>query len=106
MPNFVLITTTAGSADEAEQIASSLLEQRMAACVQIIPQIRSIYRWQDKIEKSEEWLCLIKTSRTLVGQVEAEVARLHSYDCPELVVVAIESGSKSYLSWLDAELQS
>lgn len=105
MTDFVLLSTTAGTAEEAEKIASALVEQRLAACVQIIPKIRSIYRWQDKIEHSDEWLCLIKTRRALLGQVEAEIIEQHSYDCPEIVAIPIESGSKAYLWWLDSELQ-
>ena len=104
MTDFVILSTTTGSSEEAEQIAAALVEQRLAACVQILPQVRSIYRWQDKIENSEEHLCLVKTRRSLVPQVEAEITKRHSYDCPEIVAMPIESASKSYLWWLD-ELQ-
>ncbi len=104
MTDFVLLSTTAGTAAEAEQIATSLVEQRLAACVQIIPQVRSVYRWEDKIEHSDEWLCLVKTRRALTQQVEAAISRLHSYECPEIIVVPIEAGSESYLRWLDGEL--
>lgn len=105
MTDFVLITTTTNSADEAGRIATTLVEQRLAACVQIIPQVQSVYRWQEKIEQSEEWLCLVKTRRSLVEQVEVDISRLHSYDCPEIIVVPIEAGSEAYLNWLDAELK-
>ncbi len=104
MTDFVLLSTTAGASEEAERIATSLVEQRLAACVQIIPQVRSVYRWEDKIEQSDEWLCLVKTRRSLIQQVEAEISRLHSYDCPEVVVVPIDAASESYLHWLDSEL--
>ena len=89
MTEFVLVSTTTASADEAEQIAQALLNQRLAACVQIIPQVRSIYRWAGEIEQAGEWLCLIKTRRSLLSHLEAAVIRQHSYDCPEIVAVPI-----------------
>lgn len=102
--DFLQLSTTTGSAEEAERIAKTLVEQRLAACVQIVPQVRSIYRWQDEIEQADEWLCLAKTHRALIPQVEAEICRLHSYDCPELIAVPIEAGSAEYLAWLDEQL--
>jgi len=102
--DYVLLSTTTSSATEAEHIAQALVEKRLAACVQIVPQVRSIYRWQDKIEKSDEWLCLAKTRRSLLPQAEAEITQLHSYDCPELITVPIEASSAAYLAWLDEQL--
>ncbi|MEM8943749.1 MAG: divalent-cation tolerance protein CutA [Planctomycetota bacterium] len=104
MTDFVQVSTTAGTADEAHRIATALVERKLAACVQIIPQAHSIYRWQGEVEQAQESLCLIKTRRTLVGQVEAAIRELHSYDCPEIIVVAIESASASYLRWMDEQL--
>lgn len=106
MTDFVLLSTTTDSSEEAEKIATSLIEQRLAACVQIVPQVRSVYRWQEKIERSDEWLCLVKTRRTLAERVETVIAEQHSYDCPEVIVVPIESGSAAYLQWLDAQIDS
>lgn len=106
MTDFVMLSTTAENVVEASKIANHLVEQRLAACVQIVPHVRSVYRWKDRIEQSEEWLCLVKTRRSLVAAVEAAVLELHSYDCPEVIVVPIESGSDAYLQWLDAELKS
>ena len=104
MTEYVQISTTTSTADEAKAIASGLVEQRLAACVQIIPQVSSIYRWQGKVEQADEWLCLVKTHRRLLSQVEAEISRLHSYECPEIVVVTIELGSAAYLAWLGDQL--
>ncbi len=104
MTDHLQISTTTSTAAEAESIANALVEQRLAACVQIVPQVKSIYRWQGKIEHAEEWLCLIKTQRSLLPKVEAEICRLHAYDCPEVIAVAIEAGSEAYLKWLDEQL--
>lgn len=105
MTDHVQLWTTTDSAELAQQIATALVEQQLAACVQIVPQVRSVYRWQGKIEFTEECLCLVKTGRTLVGEVEALVRKLHTYDCPEIVVVAIESTSDDYLQWLAEQLK-
>ena len=85
-----LIVTTAGSRDEAEHIARALVDERLAACVSIIPGLTSIYRWQGKVEAAPEFLLLIKEA----------VRRLHSYEVPEFLVLTPESASKPYLEWL------
>ncbi len=105
MTEYVQLSTTTSTANEAEAIATALVELRLAACVQIVPQVRSIYRWQGKIEQADEWLCLVKTHRSLLPQVEAAVGRRHSYECPEIVVVAIETGSSAYLKWLGEQIE-
>jgi len=104
MTDYIQLSTTTSTADEAEAIAVALVELRLAACVQIVPQVRSVYRWQGKIEQVDEWLCLVKTHRSLVPQVEVEIAGRHSYECPEIVAVAIEAGSATYLQWLGEQL--
>ncbi len=106
MPDYLQISTTTSSATEAEAIAAALVETHLAACAQIVPQVRSIYRWQDRIEHAEEWLCLLKTRLTLLPQVKAEIKRLHSYDCPEIIAVEIVAGSAEYLHWLDEQLDA
>lgn len=100
MTDFVLLSTTTDSLAEAQKIATTLVESKLAACVQVVPQVLSVYRWQGKVEQASEWLCLIKTRRSLVAQVEAEICRLHSYTCPEITTVAIESTSSAYGQWL------
>ena len=104
MTEYVQLSTTTSTAGEAEAIASALVELRLAACVQILPRVRSVYRWQGKVERADEWLCLVKTHRRLLPQVEAEIGRRHSYECPEIVAVSIEAGSDAYLNWLDEQL--
>jgi periplasmic divalent cation tolerance protein len=99
-PSFLQITTAAGSREEADRIATTLVDRGLAACVQIVGPIRSVYRWQGKIEHGEEWLCQIKTTREQYAAVEAAILELHSYDCPEIIAMPIVAGSAAYLKWL------
>ena len=99
----VVVLSTAGSRDEAERLAAALVGERLAACVNLITPIVSIYRWQGAIERGEETLLVIKTRRRLVPALIARLETLHSYDVPEAIVLPIESGSRSYLGWLMAE---
>ena len=100
MTNARIIFTTAGSHEEASKIAHALVERRLAACVNIVPQIESIYRWQGKVETAQEWLLLIKTQADLFERVRDTVKELHSYDLPECVMVEVTAGSKEYLDWI------
>ncbi|HME35090.1 MAG TPA: divalent-cation tolerance protein CutA [Candidatus Sulfotelmatobacter sp.] len=95
-----IVLSTAGSEDEARNLARHLVEHQLAACVNIVPQIESIYRWQGKVESSQEWLLLIKTTAERFPAVRDAIRELHSYELPECVAVAIEDGSPLYLQWL------
>jgi periplasmic divalent cation tolerance protein len=95
-----IVLCTAGSEDEARKIARHLIEQRLAACVNIIPRIESIYRWQGKVESSAEWLLLIKTTQEKFANVRDAIRDLHSYELPECVAISIEDGSAAYLEWI------
>jgi periplasmic divalent cation tolerance protein len=95
----IALTTTA-SEEEARKIARHLVERRLAACVNIIPQIMSIYRWQGKIEEAREWLLLIKTTAAAFAQVREAIIELHPYDLPECICLTIEDGSPNYLQWI------
>jgi periplasmic divalent cation tolerance protein len=96
----VLILTTAGNESEARKIAEELVGRKLAACVNIVPRIHSIYRWQGKVETAEEYLLLIKTANPRAKEVRAAISELHSYDLPEAVVISIEGGSEAYLNWI------
>jgi periplasmic divalent cation tolerance protein len=95
-----IVFTTAGSEDEALKIAHHLVEHQLAACVNIVPRIQSVYRWQGKVESSEEWLLVIKTSVERFPAVRDAIRELHSYDLPECIAVSIDDGSGEYLDWL------
>ena|SRR5437868_269729 len=100
-----IVLTTAGSEEEARKIARHLVEKRLAACVNIIPQIESIYRWQGKVESSREWLLVAKTTQEKFPAVRDAIRKLHSYDLPECVAINIEDGSSDYLQWLAESVQ-
>jgi periplasmic divalent cation tolerance protein len=95
-----IVLCTCGSEVEAAKIARYVVEHQLAACVNILPRIESIYRWQGKVEASHEWLLLIKTTAEKFVEVRAAIAELHSYDLPECVAIAIEDGSAEYLAWI------
>lgn len=95
-----IVLTTASSDEEARKIAHALVERRLAACVNIVPQVASIYRWQGKIEEAQEWLLIVKTTTAAFGQVSEAIAELHSYDVPECICLTIEDGSPNYLEWI------
>jgi periplasmic divalent cation tolerance protein len=94
-----VVLTTVGSVDEARRIAEALVERKMAACVNIVPKIVSIYRWKGKVEEAEEWLLLVKTAAPF-ERVRDAILEMHSYELPECMSIAIEEGSPDYLKWL------
>jgi periplasmic divalent cation tolerance protein len=96
-----LVLTTASSQEEARKLANALVERRLAACVNILPKIDSIYRWNDKVEESQEFLLLIKTTRSAISPLREAIQELHSYDLPECIALAIDDGSAAYLQWID-----
>ena len=100
MTDKILVLSTASSKEEARKIGRALVERLLAACVNIVPQVGSIYRWEGEVEEAEEWLLIIKTTRSAFERVRDAIKELHSYDVPECVAVSIESGSLEYLNWL------
>jgi periplasmic divalent cation tolerance protein len=105
MTKHKLVLTTASSKEEAHKIARALVERRLAACVNLIPQMDSIYRWQGKVEEAQEWLLLIKTTSAAFERVRDTITELHSYELPECICLAIEGGSSSYLKWLEDSVE-
>ncbi len=100
MAQFVVVFVTCGSEEEASKIARALVEERLAACANIVSPIRSIYRWEGKIWDEREWLLVIKTQETRFQDLEKRVKSLHSYEVPEVISLPILAGSSSYLNWL------
>jgi len=95
-----VVLTTAGSHEQARKIARGLVEQRLAACVNIVAKIESVYRWQGKVEEAEEFLLVIKTTEAAAAQVQDAIRDMHSYELPECIVISITDGSESYLKWI------
>jgi periplasmic divalent cation tolerance protein len=95
-----IVLTTAGSEAEARKIARHLVEHRLAACVNIVSKISSVYRWQGQVEEAGEWLLVVKTTYSAFAEVREAIAHLHSYALPECVCLAIEDGSPDYLQWI------
>ena len=98
-----VVLSTCGSPEEAERVARALVESRAAACVNIVPGIRSIYRWKGVVEDASEVLLMIKTRVDRLAEVEASIRRTHSYEVPEIVVLPVESGLPAYLGWITEE---
>jgi periplasmic divalent cation tolerance protein len=100
-PFFMLIIfTTTPTIDEAENLATCLIEQKLAACVQILPKMKSFYFWEGKVQKDEEFLLLVKTSNANFNQVESFIKANHSYENPEIVAVAAYNVSAEYNDWI------
>lgn len=97
----LLVLTTLGNEQDAKRVAKALVERRLAACVNIVGPIRSIYRWQGNIEDDSERLLLIKTRADRFNDLERAIGEIHPYDVPELVAVPIERGAAAYLGWID-----
>jgi periplasmic divalent cation tolerance protein len=95
-----IVLTTASSEEEARKIARHLVDRRFAACVNVVPQVTSIYRWQEEVEEAREWLLIVKTTAAAFGQVRHAISELHSYEVPECICLRIEDGSDNYLQWV------
>jgi periplasmic divalent cation tolerance protein len=96
-----LVLSTTGSQEEARRIGRALVERRLAACVNIIGPIESIYRWQGKVEQAAEFLLLMKTTAERTGELQAALRELHSYEVPECIALDISAGSADYLQWIE-----
>ncbi|HUA60224.1 MAG TPA: divalent-cation tolerance protein CutA [Verrucomicrobiae bacterium] len=104
MTDKIVVLSTCANAEEAERIGRLLVEQHLAACVNVLPEIRSIYRWKGAIESAGECLLLIKTARPKFASVSAELRKAHSYELPEVLAIPVLDGSPDYLEWLENNL--
>ena len=97
MTDKIVVFNTCGSTEEAERIARALVSKRLAACVNLLPAVRSIYRWKGAVEDAQETLLVIKSSRALFDELRAEIEKLHSYEVAEVIAIPIVDGSEAYL---------
>ncbi len=104
MTDKIVVLSACDSEEQAARVARHLVELRLAACVNIVPGVRSVYRWKGAIEEAAEWLLVIKSRRDLFSAIRAELARLHSYEVPELLALPVVEGAENYLAWMDREL--
>jgi len=103
--DFAIILTTVSTVEEGESIANKLVEKELAACINIIPKINSVYRWEGQIQSESEVLLLIKTTKDLETEVYRDVQNVHPYDTPELITLPITNGSDAYLDWMTAAVR-
>src|SRR4051794_13774312 len=96
----LIVLSTFSSADEARRVCRQLVEEQLAACANLIPQVESIYRWQGAVEVASEVVAVLKTTRTRYSELESRLRTLHSYEVPEVVALSVEAGSEPYLRWV------
>jgi periplasmic divalent cation tolerance protein len=104
MTDKIVVFSSCSTPEEAARLARRLIEERLAACVNVVPGARSFYRWKGAIEETNECLLVIKSSRDLFDRLRLELEKAHTYDVPEIVAVAVVDGAPNYLNWLDREL--
>ena len=103
-PERAVVLITVGSLEEAEKIAQALVERMLAACVNIVPSITSVYRWQDEVQRDSEVLLIVKSRRDAFEHLKRCVKELHSYETPEIIALPIVAGDADYLRWLDSSV--
>jgi periplasmic divalent cation tolerance protein len=106
MTDHIVVLSTCSSAEEAERLAQMLVERRLAACVSVVPGIRSFYRWQNAVESADEWLLVAKSSRDLFSALSAALEQAHSYEVPELLALPVVAGAANYLNWLASSVRA
>lgn len=105
MTDKIVVFSTCASPEEAERIARRLVDERLAACVNVVSPVRSFYRWKGVVEDSAEWLLIIKSTRSLFAPLRATLESAHSYEVPEIVALPVVEGAPNYLSWIENELK-
>ncbi len=104
MTDIVQVFTTLPSREQADEMARQLVEGRWAACVQVLGPLESTYRWEGRLEKSQEWLLLIKSTAAAYARLEEQIRKLHPYEVPEIMAVPVASGNAAYLDWVRQEV--
>ena len=105
MKDYILVLITASSMEEGEKIAGALVEEGLAACCNIIPGIRSVFKWKGEVCKENEALLIVKSKASVFKKLEERVKKLHSYEVPEIIAISIKDGLQAYLNWMDEALK-
>lgn len=100
-----IVLTTVDNRSEGERIASRLVEEKLAACVNVLPEVRSTYWWKGKVEKSDELLLVIKTTPERLDELVSRIEEIHSYETPEVLAIPVEKEPKKYLEWLEKNVR-
>jgi periplasmic divalent cation tolerance protein len=106
MTDKIVVLSTCASEEEAERLARLLVDERLAACVSVVPHLRSFYRWKGAVESADECLLLIKSSRPLFAALSAALEKAHSYEVPEALALPVVEGAANYLNWLQSNIRS
>lgn len=104
MTEKIIVLSNCGSEEEARRVARSLVEARLAACVNIVPGVQSIFHWQGAVQEEAEWMLIIKSTRSLFEGLRAELRKIHSYQTPEVLAAPVIDGDAEYLEWIDREI--
>ncbi len=104
MSERLVVLMTAGSREEADKIANALVTELFAACVNVLPGVTSVYRWEGEVQRDQEWLLVAKSTREVLDDLVRRVQALHSYDLPEVIALPVVGGSEAYLRWVDGEV--
>lgn len=104
MSEQLVVLITAGSQEEAEHLARCLVDEMLAACVNVVPGVISVYRWEGEIQRDQEWLMIVKTEREVLDNLVQRVQALHSYDVPEVIALPLVGGSEAYLHWISGQV--
>ncbi len=105
MSERIVVLITSGNMEEAQKIAQALVDERLAACVNIIPTVHSVYRWAGKVEHDQETLLIVKSRRAVMDRLIRRVQELHSYEVPEIIAMPLITGDAAYLRWLDEQVE-
>jgi periplasmic divalent cation tolerance protein len=104
MSERLVVLMTAGSQEEADRIANALVTKMLAACVNVLPGVTSVYRWEGELQRDQEWLLVAKSTRDVLDDLVQCVQAIHSYDLPEVIALPVVGGSEAYLRWVDSEV--
>jgi periplasmic divalent cation tolerance protein len=103
-PGYIIVHVTVKDIEEGRKIARSVVKRRLAACVNIIPEVESHFWWKDKLETAKEVILFIKTKEMLLPELKKAIKKLHSYHIPEIIALPISGGSRDYLEWIESEI--